>query len=81
MMYRCGWGKKDKNQTNILAIWLKRELFEEEILNKAFPAKINPFFEEEGFTKEQFQELSAREKSGISNSTFLFLKLTSTKSP
>jgi len=29
MMYRCDWGTKDKNQTRILAIWLKRPYFEE----------------------------------------------------
>jgi hypothetical protein len=27
-MYRCGWGTKDKNQTNILAVTLTREGFE-----------------------------------------------------
>ena len=28
MMYRCGWATKDKNQTNVLAIRLKREGFD-----------------------------------------------------
>eukprot|EP01084_Bolivina_argentea_P152353 265788_1 len=28
MMYRSGWGKKDKNQSNILAIYLKLDCFE-----------------------------------------------------
>ena len=27
MMFRCGWAKK-KNQTDVLAIWLKKEAFE-----------------------------------------------------
>eukprot|EP01006_Ploeotia_vitrea_P055925 TRINITY_DN68050_c10_g1_i6.p1 TRINITY_DN68050_c10_g1~~TRINITY_DN68050_c10_g1_i6.p1 ORF type:complete len:287 (-),score=35.52 TRINITY_DN68050_c10_g1_i6:99-959(-) len=27
MMYRAGWGGKDKNQTNVLAIWLRKDAF------------------------------------------------------
>uniref|UniRef100_A0A6B2LFL7 DUF4291 domain-containing protein n=1 Tax=Arcella intermedia TaxID=1963864 RepID=A0A6B2LFL7_9EUKA len=29
MMYRADWAEKDKNQSRILAIWLKRDRFEE----------------------------------------------------
>jgi len=34
MMYRSGWGSK-KNQEVTLAIWIKKDIFEEEILAKA----------------------------------------------
>eukprot|EP00754_Rhynchopus_humris_P004493 Rhum_TRINITY_DN12276_c0_g1::Rhum_TRINITY_DN12276_c0_g1_i1::g.50642::m.50642 len=36
MMYRCGFGQKDKNQTRVLGIWLKRSSFDE-ILADASP--------------------------------------------
>lgn len=39
MMYRCGYGRKDKNQTHILRIRLKREFFES-ILENSVSTKI-----------------------------------------
>eukprot|EP01118_Nematostelium_gracile_P008219 TRINITY_DN2722_c0_g1_i1.p1 TRINITY_DN2722_c0_g1~~TRINITY_DN2722_c0_g1_i1.p1 ORF type:complete len:231 (+),score=62.25 TRINITY_DN2722_c0_g1_i1:85-777(+) len=46
MMYRCGWAQK-VNQDRVLAIWLKRELFEK-ILGGALGIKNNPKSEEGG---------------------------------
>lgn len=35
MMYRCGWAEKE-NQERVLAIWIKKEVFEEILRNSTF---------------------------------------------
>lgn len=43
MMYRCGWCRKDANQTNVLAIYLKKEAFFS-YLDQAVPASYEESF-------------------------------------
>jgi hypothetical protein len=58
-MYRCGWGQKDKNQTNILAIWLKRSAFER-YLSVAVSSKHH---EKDG-TKAEWQKKMQKKQAG-----------------
>lgn len=39
-LFRCGWAQKDKNQTCVLAIWLKKSAFER-YLAQAVPSSYN----------------------------------------
>lgn len=51
MMYRCGWGTKD-DQTNILAIDIKREAFDFIVQN----AVISKYEKDIGMNKSEWQE-------------------------
>jgi len=52
MMFRCGWAEKE-NQERVLAIWLKKQAFEQ-ILNEAV---LSTFDEESYGTREAWQKL------------------------
>lgn len=52
MMFRCGWAEKE-NQERVLAIWLKKQAFEQ-ILNEAV---LSTFDEETYGTREIWQKL------------------------
>jgi len=54
MMYRCGWGTKDKNQECILAIDIKREAFDYIVKNAISSTK--PKDTETTITTEEWKE-------------------------
>ena len=54
MMYRCGWGTKDKNQECVLAIDIKRQAFDYIVKNSIASKK--PKDIENGITDEEWKE-------------------------
>lgn len=46
MMYRCGWAEKE-NQERVLAIWIKKDVFEEILKNATFTSYKSEYYETE----------------------------------
>jgi len=67
MMYRSGWGEKDKNQMATLGIWLKREAFERILANM-----VHSGFKPEVYgTQQEYDKAVSR----ANNSDFGFVRL------
>lgn len=54
MMYRCGWAEKE-NQERVLAIWIKKETFEEILQNSTFTTFKRDFFETEQKWRDELE--------------------------
>ena len=54
MMYRCGWAEKE-NQERVLAIWIKKESFEEILENSTFTSFKKDFFETEQKWRDELE--------------------------
>ena len=59
MMYRCGWAEKE-NQERVLAIWIKKEVFEDILENATFTSYISEYFETEQKWREELNTKKVR---------------------
>lgn len=59
MMYRCGWGAKDANQTRVLAIEIDFEGFED-LLTQGVPTAPSPSYESEESWREHLAQSDVR---------------------
>lgn len=54
MMYRCGWAEKE-NQERVLAIWIRREAFEEILRNATFTSYQPSYFASESEWRKEME--------------------------
>jgi hypothetical protein len=59
MMYRCGWAEKE-NQERVLAIWVKKETFEEILRNATFTSFQPNYFETESVWRKTLENKKVR---------------------
>ena len=59
MMYRCGWGEKE-NQERVLAIWIKKEVFEDILRNSTFTSYQPKYFSNENEWRKELENKKVR---------------------
>lgn len=59
MMYRCGWAEKE-NQERVLAIWIKKEAFEEILRNSIFTSFQPDYFSSEDEWRSELENKKVR---------------------
>jgi hypothetical protein len=59
MMYRCGWAEKE-NQERVLAIWIKKEVFEEILRNSTFTSFQPNYFSSEDEWQSELENKKVR---------------------
>lgn len=59
MMYRCGWAEKE-NQERVLAIWIKKEVFEEILRNSTFTSFQPNYFSSEDEWRSELENKKVR---------------------
>jgi hypothetical protein len=59
MMHRCGWAEKE-NQERVLAIWIKKEVFEEILQNATFTSYKSEYFETEQNWRNELEKKKVR---------------------
>jgi len=59
MMYRCGWAEKE-NQERVLAIWIKKEVFEEILRNSTFTSFQPDYFSSENEWRSDLENKKVR---------------------
>lgn len=59
MMYRCGWAEKE-NQERVIAIWIKKETFEEILQNATFTSFQSDYFETESDWRKTLEHRKTR---------------------
>lgn len=59
MMYRCGWAEKE-NQERVLAIWIKREVFEDILQNATFTSYQPSYFATESEWRKELENKKVR---------------------